>query len=617
MRKILLLTASLFLTIGAMAQTPIQSGQFDANKLYRIYNQKQETGAGNNDAGYMAISVNDGATQGIMKAYDANDESQIWKFVADGDNKYKLLNVLTGKYLGAVAPSAIPNMVDEASATSYGMVVNSDNKFSFWHTSNAHSSNAEKGRWLWNDGGGKLCGWYAEENPWHLFNLEEVVDKTELHELISQAEELLDVVATKIKADAEIDLNGKISSNADQNAGGGGRDGDGVGALLDSDPSTYLHTRWGGTVVNEDHYIQIDLGENGNLSDFVFEYATRKTDWESVSPAPTRIEVRVSNDGNNFGEPIAVYTKSGDGLPAKEDAGTTLWQSNVISTDNAVRYIRFTVTESEGRWGIEYGGHYFFAMGTFNLYSTNYGNVAEGYSNIVGAELLNNVKSACNNAKNALTQSEVDSAEAELTTQIAALSAALKYTLNVTEAGYATMYLAHNAIIPEFENENENGVYIVKSAINGWAQMEKVTGILPANTGVVVKGEGEYEFVYTQESATANVEDNLLEGTVAATEIEEDAYVLGIVDGEVGLYKAKKASGVWLNNANKAYLPASLVSGASLSANLRFDFGGTTAIEEVETEVTGTVIYDLTGRRVNEITKAGIYIVNGKKVLVK
>ena len=28
-------------------------------------------------------------------------------------------------------------------------------------------------------------------------------------------------------------------------------------------------------------------------------------------------------------------------------------------------------------------------------------------------------------------------------------------------------------------------------------------------------------------------------------------------------------------------------------------------------------IYDLTGRQINEITKAGIYIVNGKKVLVK
>ena len=42
-----------------------------------------------------------------------------------------------------------------------------------------------------------------------------------------------------------------------------------------------------------------------------------------------------------------------------------------------------------------------------------------------------------------------------------------------------------------------------------------------------------------------------------------------------------------------------------------------TAIEGVEAEAENAVIYDLTGRRVNEITKAGIYIVNGKKVLVK
>lgn len=609
-----------------MAQTPIQSGQFDANKLYRIYNKKTETGANNNDDVYKAISVNNAKTQGVMKPYDANDESQIWKFVADGDNKYKLLNVSTGKYLGAVAPSATPNMVDEeASATSYGMVVNSDNKFSFWHTSNAHSNNAEKGRWLWNDGGGKLCGWYAEENPWHLFNLEEVkVDKTGLPELINQADGLLAGVATKIKADAEIDLNGKISSNADQNTGGGDRDGDGVGALLDDDRRTYFHTRWGGTVVNEDHYIQIDLGEDGNLSDFVFEYATRETDWESVSPAPTKIEVRVSNDGNNFGEPIAVYTQAAHGLPALNDAGTTLWQSNVISTDNAVRYIRFTVTESEGRWGQTHGGHYFFAMGTFNLYSTNYGKVADGYNSIVGEELLNNVKSAYNNAKNALLQSQVNSAKTELATQIAALSAALKYTLNVTEAGYATMYLAHNAIIPEFENEN--GVYIVKTVSKEWAQMEKVTGILPANTGVVVKGEGEYEFVYTQESATANVEGNFLWGTAEDTYIAGDAYVLANSANGIGLYGAilnKDAEGNdgtthFKNNANRAYLPADVVpASVALSAGFRFDFGGTTAIEEVETENAETVIYDLTGRRVNEITKAGVYVVNGRKVLVK
>ena len=44
--------------------------------------------------------------------------------------------------------------------------------------------------------------------------------------------------------------------------------------------------------------------------------------------------------------------------------------------------------------------------------------------------------------------------------------------------------------------------------------------------------------------------------------------------------------------------------------------GAATAIEGVETEVENT-IYDLTGRKIETITKAGIYIVNGKKVLVK
>ena len=48
--------------------------------------------------------------------------------------------------------------------------------------------------------------------------------------------------------------------------------------------------------------------------------------------------------------------------------------------------------------------------------------------------------------------------------------------------------------------------------------------------------------------------------------------------------------------------------------------GGLTSIVEVETEVTAPAmegIYELTGRKIEEITKPGIYIINGKKRLVK
>ena len=49
-----------------------------------------------------------------------------------------------------------------------------------------------------------------------------------------------------------------------------------------------------------------------------------------------------------------------------------------------------------------------------------------------------------------------------------------------------------------------------------------------------------------------------------------------------------------------------------------FDWAGTTGISEVKGE-NGEVktIYDLTGRRVEAITAPGIYVVNGRKVLVK
>ena len=42
-----------------------------------------------------------------------------------------------------------------------------------------------------------------------------------------------------------------------------------------------------------------------------------------------------------------------------------------------------------------------------------------------------------------------------------------------------------------------------------------------------------------------------------------------------------------------------------------------TGIEDVDAEVENNVIYDLSGRRITEITKSGIYIVNGKKIYVK
>ena len=187
----------------------------------------------------------------------------------------------------------------------------------------------------------------------------------------------------------------------------------------------------------------------------------------------------------------------------------------------------------------------------------------------------------------------------------------------VGEAGYATLYLGSQVFIPETVE-----AYVVSEVSNGKAIMTQVTGSLPANTGVILKGIGTHKFI-TSADVPATIETNLLTGTTVDSYVNANAYVLANDDTEgIGLYKAmlnKDENGEagtthFLNNANKAYLPASAVpAGARF---LSFDFGTETAIESIEGAENGAnaVIYDLAGRRVLKAQK-GLYIVNGVKVI--
>ena len=73
-------------------------------------------------------------------------------------------------------------------------------------------------------------------------------------------------------------------------------------------------------------------------------------------------------------------------------------------------------------------------------------------------------------------------------------------------------------------------------------------------------------------------------------------------------------------DAEKLYCTIDIDMSAILGQVINVVFGdenAVTSISNIAVENAENVIYDITGRRVNEITEAGIYIVNGKKVLVK
>ena len=190
---------------------------------------------------------------------------------------------------------------------------------------------------------------------------------------------------------------------------------------------------------------------------------------------------------------------------------------------------------------------------------------------------------------------------------------------NVSNVDYATLYLGYKAVVPETVE-----AYIVTEVNADCVILSQVSGIIPEEVGLILKGEGEHLFNITTDPATAEVADNKLLGTAADERIGVEAYVLSAPNGVVGLYKAemnKNEAGEagtthFLNNANKAYLPAGAVPNKS-AAFYGFDWDGTTGIEKVEIRNEKSEIYDLTGRRVEAITAPGIYIVGGKKVLVK
>jgi hypothetical protein len=141
--------------------------------------------------------------------------------------------------------------------------------------------------------------------------------------------------------------------------------------------------------------------------------------------------------------------------------------------------------------------------------------------------------------------------------------------------------------------------------------------------GLFLKGEpGEYvvPVIESTDEHSLNMLVGTLEPTIVnSTEGEMSNYKFTIADGDAAPMFYPFEDGTTLS-AGKAYLQiptAWLPATAQKSVSIRFDEGETTGIDELKGE-NGEVktIYDLQGRVV-ENPASGIYIIDGKKVIIK
>lgn len=184
--------------------------------------------------------------------------------------------------------------------------------------------------------------------------------------------------------------------------------------------------------------------------------------------------------------------------------------------------------------------------------------------------------------------------------------------VTISSAGVATLNLPFAVTIPE-------GVKAYTGTKNNnEITLSEITGTIPANTPVIIEGEGK---VHQFAIAYGNTETNDatgLKGTLSPITIADDAtaYVLKNGGQGIGLYKIDSTSDRTIG-ANKAYATTDASDG-NAPQMLSFNFGNVTGITAIQGQKgENNTYYDLNGRRVLYPVH-GIFVKgNGQKVYIK
>lgn len=206
--------------------------------------------------------------------------------------------------------------------------------------------------------------------------------------------------------------------------------------------------------------------------------------------------------------------------------------------------------------------------------------------------------------------------KADLVPQLTIDYALASHTLQVTEAGAATLVLPYEAEIPENVK-----AYTLTYTSGDKAVATEVTGVIPANTPVLINAnKGDYTFKATATLTTkdANPVSGNLHGVWNEDVVPVGSYVLQYQSGTVAFYRV--ATEDFKIKPNQAYLYAPKAANVRM-LSIGYGGDGTTAINGVEAATTNAndKVYTIDGKKVNgnNLAKGQIYISNGKKFILK
>lgn len=146
-------------------------------------------------------------------------------------------------------------------------------------------------------------------------------------------------------------------------------------------------------------------------------------------------------------------------------------------------------------------------------------------------------------------------------------------------------------------------------------EMNEVNAV-PANQGIIIRGNATDENVELRVIDAAEAIDNDLKGTTEELTDLTGVYSFGRANGtgNVGFFRSTKSTLV----ANRAYIK--LDNSASQSIAMNFDGNIVSNIESVNTNnatMSNAPVFDLTGRRVMKMVKGNLYIQNGRKFIAQ